>query len=59
LVRMEMTSIAVQPPSDTRVKGFGLGLYYVKNICRAHHWKIRLQSEPGKGSVFYIEIPLE
>ncbi len=41
------------------VKGFGLGLYYVKNICRAHHWKIRLQSEPGKGSVFYIEIPLE
>ncbi len=41
------------------VKGFGLGLYYVKNICKAHRWKIRLQSEPGKGSIFYIEIPLE
>src|SRR5690606_34759547 len=22
------------------VKGFGLGLYYIKNICRAHGWKI-------------------
>ncbi len=40
------------------VKGFGLGLYYVKIICRAHGWKIRLGSEPGKGAVFTLEIPL-
>jgi two-component system, OmpR family, phosphate regulon sensor histidine kinase PhoR len=39
------------------VKGFGLGLYYVKLICRAHKWKIRLDSEPGKGMTFIIEIP--
>jgi two-component system phosphate regulon sensor histidine kinase PhoR len=41
------------------VKGFGLGLFYVKNICRAHGWDIRLQSEPGKGSTFMITIPIK
>ena len=39
------------------VKGFGLGLYYVKTICIAHQWKIELISEPGKGATFVIEIP--
>jgi len=38
------------------VKGFGLGLYYVKNICQAHKWPIRLESELGKGTKFIIEI---
>lgn len=40
------------------VKGFGLGLYYVKNICTAHRWKILLESEINKGSTFVIEIPV-
>jgi two-component system, OmpR family, phosphate regulon sensor histidine kinase PhoR len=39
------------------VRGFGLGLFYVKLICRAHRWKIRLESEQGKGTTFIIEIP--
>lgn len=39
------------------VKGFGLGLFYVKNICLAHGWQIFLQSEPQKGSIFTISIP--
>lgn len=39
------------------VKGFGLGLYYVKIICRAHKWDIRLSMEGGQGATFIIEIP--
>jgi two-component system phosphate regulon sensor histidine kinase PhoR len=39
------------------VKGFGLGLYYVKTICNAHQWEIRLISNPGEGATFVIEIP--
>lgn len=40
------------------VKGFGLGLYYVRQICRAHKWNLILNSEAGKGSEFTIIIPL-
>ena len=39
------------------VKGFGLGLYYVKIICRAHQWNIRLDNELKGGANFIIEIP--
>ena len=39
------------------VKGFGLGLYYVKNICDAHGWRIRLTSEEGKGTHVHLMIP--
>ncbi len=39
------------------VKGFGLGLYYVRNTCKAHGWKILLKSEPGSGCTFIISIP--
>lgn len=38
------------------VKGFGLGLFYVKKICEAHDWKISLESEPGKGTSISILI---
>ncbi len=39
------------------VKGFGLGLFYVRNICRKHGWKLNLQSE-GNGTIFTILIPI-
>ncbi len=41
------------------VKGFGLGLFYVKTICQKHGWKIRLESEEGKGTTIHIYIPVE
>ncbi len=39
------------------VKGFGLGLHYVYQICKVHHWKIRVDSQVGIGTSLYIEIP--
>ena len=36
------------------VKGFGLGLFYVKQIADAHKWKINIHSAPGVGTDFTI-----
>ncbi len=37
--------------------GWGLGLFLAKNIVEAHHGKITVNSEAGKGTSFIVELP--
>ncbi|HSD18727.1 MAG TPA: ATP-binding protein [Anaeromyxobacter sp.] len=44
--------------SSRNYGGLGLGLYIVRRIVEAHGGTIRVESAPGEGSAFLVELPL-
>lgn len=38
--------------------GLGLGLFITRQIVEAHHGQIWVESEPGRGATFFVELPL-
>lgn len=40
------------------ISGFGIGLYLSSTILKLHNSKLQLESEFGKGSLFYFSLPL-
>ncbi len=47
-----------QPYHSTRDRGSGLGLAVVQRIIYDHQGRIWFESEPGSGTVFYIDLPV-
>ncbi|WP_427874935.1 sensor histidine kinase [Flavobacterium sp. MMS24-S5] len=47
----------VQNEKSNEVNGFGLGLYYVKEICSLQNWKIKAENNKEKGVTITLSIP--
>jgi PAS domain S-box-containing protein len=48
----------IQNPLSNRERGSGLGLYFAKGIVEKHGGTIWVRTARGKGSTFYIRLPL-
>ena len=49
----------VEDVNTRHISGFGIGLYLSAEIIRRHDGKIWVESETGKGSVFYFSLPVK
>jgi two-component system phosphate regulon sensor histidine kinase PhoR len=49
----------VQTRETAGISGTGLGLSLVKSVVQAHGGRVGVESEPGQGSRFYFELPVD
>jgi signal transduction histidine kinase len=47
-----------EPFFSTKESGSGIGLYVTQRIIESHHGTIEVVSEVGKGTTFYVRIPV-
>ncbi len=52
----EVLKRATEPFFTTKSRGLGLGLSFVKKITELHKYKLKIESEKGKGTKVIIEI---
>jgi two-component system, OmpR family, phosphate regulon sensor histidine kinase PhoR len=48
----------VNNPGQHKTEGFGLGLSYVRSVIDAHKGSITVESKPGEGASFLIDLPV-
>jgi signal transduction histidine kinase len=48
-----------QPLFTTKARGIGLGLVVVKNLTQANGGRVDVQSEPGRGTMFTVTLPMD
>jgi signal transduction histidine kinase len=51
-------SLLFRPFQTTKKKGIGIGMFQSKMILDAHRGRIEVDSQPGKGTVFRVLLPL-
>lgn len=49
----------VDQPGDSMIPGSGIGLSLVKEYVGLYRGRIKVESEPGKGSAFLVKIPFQ
>jgi two-component system cell cycle sensor histidine kinase/response regulator CckA len=70
LIEIRDTGVGISPEIQDKIfepfystkknhKGVGLGLAVVYGIVQRHQGKIWFESQPGRGTAFFIEIPKE
>jgi len=58
VITLRELALPVKTRMSERKEGFGLGLYIVRQLVEAHGGSIRVQSVPGQGATFIVELPL-